>query len=86
MLYVPCTTPPLPGTDVLSLDFVQLTDGRMALPTYSALDRLIDGCGPDQPWVVLPSSKLEEIGESAPYDVILLDVPLPEDVRRRVGG
>lgn len=85
MVYVPCTTPSPPGADTLSIEFVEIPDGQTALPVYSALDRLVDGRGPHQPWVVMPSQKLNEVAESVPFDLILLDVSMPDEHRRRVG-
>jgi hypothetical protein len=63
-----------------------LSDGRLALVAYTALDRLVDGCGRDQPWVVIPAAKLDEIDQHQPYDLILLDVEIPEEQRRKAGG
>jgi hypothetical protein len=59
-------------------------DGRVALLVYSALDRLLDCCGVHQPWVVVPTEKLDEIDRYAPYDVILLDTEIPAELRREV--
>lgn len=56
-------------------------DGRVALLAYTALDRLADCCGPHQPWVLYPTDRLEELGQSQPYDVIYLDMPIPEEFR-----
>lgn len=57
-------------------------DGRVALLAYTAMDRLSDCCGPHQPWVLYPTDRLEELGQSQPYDVIFLDMPIPEELRR----
>lgn len=71
-------------TDTFVPDRRTTEDGRIALLVYSALDRLIDCCGPGQPWIVVDTGKLEAIGEHAPYDVILVDVDIPADLRREV--
>jgi hypothetical protein len=95
VVYVPCTASDSP--DEVSLDLRELSDGRIALLTYSALDRLVDCCGSEQPWVLLPSAKLDEVGRSAHFDVIVLDVEIPRSTagawpdggrvqRRRRGG
>jgi len=57
-------------------------DGRVALLAYTALDRLGHCCGPHQPWVLYPTDRLHELEQSQPYDVIYLDVPIPEGLRR----
>jgi hypothetical protein len=60
----------------------RLEDGRLALPAYSALDRLVDGCGEAQPWVLVPVDAVEVVCTSSDCDVVLLDVPLPTELRR----
>jgi SseB protein N-terminal domain len=85
MVYVPCTTPSPPGADTLSIELLHLPDGRTGVPAYSALDRLVAKCGPHQPWVVMPSEKLDEVAEHVAFDFILLDVGLPAEHRRQVG-
>jgi hypothetical protein len=83
LLYVPVADPDV--GDEMTLEFHHLDDGRVALLAYTALDRLVNGCGPNQPWVILPTAKLDEIDRYQPYDVILLDVPIPEDQRHEAG-
>ncbi|HEX3649862.1 MAG TPA: SAV_915 family protein [Pseudonocardiaceae bacterium] len=73
MLYVPVRDY-ADNVHDLTVDFRRLPDGRLALPAYTALDRLVAGCGTAQPWVLLPTAKLDEIAEHTPYDVILLDM------------
>jgi SseB protein N-terminal domain len=85
MVYVPCTMPSPPDADTLSIEFLEMADGRTGLPAYSALDRLVAHCGPQQPWVVLPSEKLDEVAEHVAFDFILLDVDFPAEHRRQVG-
>lgn len=85
VLYVPVADYQ-PGRADLTVDFRQLPDGRVALVAYTALDRLVAGCGPEQPWVLLPTPKLDEIGRYMPYDVILLDVRIDEQGRRKGGA
>lgn len=58
-----------------------LHDGRTALLAYTALDRLADGCGPHQSWIVYRTEELGVLRQTCPYDVIILDQPLPEAAR-----
>lgn len=58
-------------------------DGRVALLAYTALDRLAACCGPHQPWLLYPTDRLPELEQSQPYDVIYLDLSLPEELRRQ---
>jgi len=84
MLYLPCDGF-RSGGDELSVDFRCMRDGRLALLAYTALDRLVNCCGQDQPWVVVPASTLDELDLHQPYDVILLDVEIPTELRRKPG-
>lgn len=67
---------------------VRLADERVALLGYTALDRFIDCCGEQQPWVLFETSKLGDLHAAKPFDLKLLDVPLPDGVRSamEVGG
>jgi hypothetical protein len=86
MVYVPTgqrsTTESPDGTEISStIELRRTGDGRTALLVYSALDRLIACCGEHQSWVVVKSEHLQKIYAAQPYDVIMLDAPLPEDIR-----
>lgn len=81
MVYVPVGAVP-DGEDV-EIVFRRTLDGRMALVLYTALDRLVDCCGPHQPWVVMPTEKLGEVKKVQPFDVVYLDLEMPEEERER---
>ncbi|WP_203336506.1 SAV_915 family protein [Nocardioides limicola] len=68
--------------EVRDVRMVLLDDGRVALLGYSALDRFIDCCGEDQPWAVFETAKLGELHATKPFDLKLLDVPWPDDLRQ----
>ena len=81
VVYVPCA--PLDQDDEgLSVDLRRTREGKLALLVYSALDRLIICCGEQQPWVVLPTANLEKIRENTDFELILLDIEIPDDFRR----
>lgn len=81
VVYVPCSsTEPQDGQ--LSLDLRQLEDGRTALPVFSSTESLVRCCGPNQPWVAMPSDKLDGLDNLIGYDGLLLDVEIPEELRR----
>jgi hypothetical protein len=84
MLYLPCDGFRSVDEELL-VDFRRMRDGRLALLAYTALDRLVNCCGQDQPWVVAPVSALDELDRHQPYDVILLDVEIPTALRRKPG-
>lgn len=78
-LYVPVRGEPEDGH--VEFEMRALQDGGIVLLTFSALDRLIDGCGEHQPWVVVESPKLSEMQPTGGWDVVAMDCPLPEALR-----
>ncbi|MGC4748388.1 SAV_915 family protein [Micromonospora sp. DT201] len=74
-----------PGDDRLSVDLRRTRDGRMALLVYSALDRLVKCCGDQQPWTVMPATDLEAIRLDTQYEIVFLDLEIPDEFRRRSG-
>ncbi len=85
MVYVPCEGPPAEDGNA-TVDLRQTRDGQLALLVYSALDRLVACCGDQQPWVVMPTSQLDTVGQHISFDMILLDVEIPSEFRRRPQG
>ncbi len=81
VVYVPCS-PLTPKDEELSVDLRQTREGKLALLVYSALDRLVTCCGEQQPWVVLPTANLEKIREKTHFELILLDIDIPDEFRR----
>jgi hypothetical protein len=82
MVYVPCSQADV-SDDSLNVDLRPTRDGRLALLVYSALDRLVDCCGDEQPWVVMPTANLEKVRLETNFELILLDVVIPDEFRRR---
>lgn len=60
-------------------------DGRTALLAYTALDRLVTCCGAEQPWLLVPTERLSEINATQAYDVVYLDLAIPEEHQHRAG-
>ncbi|GAB2632557.1 SAV_915 family protein [Nocardia goodfellowii] len=56
-------------------------DGRIACMAYSALDRLHECCGSDQPWMWTTTVSLDALYQARPFDILLLDVFIPEEHR-----
>jgi hypothetical protein len=46
---------------------------------------LVDCCGDEQPWVVMPTVRLEQVRQGTRFELLLLDVEIPEEFRRRAG-
>jgi hypothetical protein len=84
-VYVPCS-PIRPGDTDLTVDLRRTRTGQVALLVYSALDRLVDCCGEAQAWTVFPATELEKIQEATGFELILLDVRIPEHLRRTGEG
>lgn len=80
MVYVPTRQAHCQAEDI-EVELRPLEDGRVALLAYSALDRLVACCGDAQPWALLPASAVDEVAEGTPFDVVLLDIELPEELR-----
>jgi hypothetical protein len=84
-VYVPCS-PVREGATELTVDLRRTRSGQVALLVYSALDRLVDNCGEHQAWTALPAADLERIREATGFELILLDVCIPEHLRRGAEG
>lgn len=91
-LYLACR-PDNSGGDVM-LELREW-DGGQVVPGYSTLDRFLEGCGRDQPWILVPSERLAEIGlektgsafEPATFRFeVLLNASLPHGARGTAGG
>lgn len=59
-----------------------LADGRTTILAYTALDRLIEGCGKSQPWVAIRTDELNGLRANLPFDVVSMDVDVPPELRR----
>jgi len=47
------------------------------------VQRLVECCGPHQPWALVKSEHLGRVHQAQPYDLIVLDSDLPEELRHR---
>lgn len=72
VVYVPTTEEPDVAARRVLLHRVE--DGRTALYTYSAIDRLHRWYLPDTPWLLCDVAALQRIHEQSPYDLLFLDV------------
>lgn len=92
---VPVTNPGLPNALFLptaktpknfgsaEIELRKTTDGKMALVAFSSVQRLVECCGPHQPWALVKSEHLGRVYQTQPYDMILLDSDLPKELRHR---
>lgn len=72
VVYVPTTDEDDRAARRLVMHTVE--DGRTALYTYSAIDRLDRYYLEGNPWVVLDVAALQRAFEAAPYDLLFVDV------------
>ena len=68
--------------DEMVFEVRQASDGGLALPVFSRLDRLTAALGPDQPWVALPLHNVQVIMGGSGVDRVLLDPDAAPDARR----
>lgn len=85
VVYVPCAEEVQDPADARPV-LRRARDGRLTLLAYSALDRLHDGCGYGQPWVLLPLDALDEVQRTQGVEMILLDVNIPVEYRYQPEG
>jgi hypothetical protein len=83
IIYVP--TGPAQAPEELTVDLRATRDGRLALLVYSAMDRLITHCGPEQPWTVMAAEDLDRVQEATGFELVFLDLDIPEEQRRKAG-
>lgn len=81
VLYLPCADDVVDPADARP-ELRRTRDGRLALLAYTALDRLHTCCGAGQPWVLVRTPALDAIGATDRFDLLLLDVVVPEPHRR----
>jgi len=80
VLYLPCVDETVVAQDA-RVQLRTTRDGRSALLVYSALDRLHACMGETHPWMVVPTERLTLFWEESPFDLVLLDVVVPEHER-----
>ena len=77
VVYVPCA---VDDHDERHAVLRYTNDGRIALPVYTALDRL-HTCAGDVPWALMDWAGLERVQEEESFDLIIQDIYIPEDIR-----
>lgn len=79
-LYLPLVPDPDGGGQLVVVQ--TLADGRRGLLAYTALDRLADACGHEQPWMLVMTSELDRVRQAQPFDVVAFDISVPAQHRR----
>ena len=72
VVYVPTTDESDPAQRRVVMH--QVEDGRTALYTYSAPDRLDDFYLAGHPWVLMDVATLQKVHDQTPYDLLFVDV------------
>lgn len=80
MVYVPIA-PARFGDDQLEVDLRETRDGRLALLAYSTREELMRCCGERQAWALMPTSGLERVRLETGFQLILLDLEIPQGWR-----
>lgn len=84
VLFLP-TGAPVPGESgtsaEASIELRNTPDGSIALVAFSSLEQLVECCGEKQHWVRVSTEHLPKLHAHKPYDLIMLDSPLPEGLR-----
>lgn len=74
-LYLPLVDDPSGAGQIPAVR--KLSDGRRGLLAYTALDRLADKCGMNQPWMLMMTSELGTVRDQQPFDVVAFDLEIP---------
>lgn len=77
VLYLPVRELPKGG---LLAEVHETTDRRQALFVFTALDRLLDTCGRNQPWKLVQTVALDAIQETQPFDIVAFDPEVPRNM------
>lgn len=83
-VYVP-TEPSHDHESELTINLRRTENGQLALLVYSTLEHLVASCGENQAWVQIPTDELDSLHDELPYDIVLLDVALPDEMREDGG-
>jgi len=60
------------------------TDGlTRTFGSFTAVDRLVKCMGPNQPWALFLTENLKDLAEKQPFDVIMLDQRIPQELWRQ---
>lgn len=76
VVFLPCDRPLAPGESDVDLRTYETAEGS-ALPVFSSLDALVEGCGDHQPWLGIPVDLLGELQRRCGADEVLWDAILP---------
>lgn len=68
------------GASEVHVEIRGLHDGRTALFAYSSLPRLVQCCGPVQPWVEVAPGRVHDVQRMAGVDVVVWDAELPTEL------
>jgi SseB protein N-terminal domain len=72
--------------DEMVFEVRRASDGGLALPVFSHLERLTAALGPDQPWVALPLHNVQVIMGGSGIDRVLLDPGAEPGTQRWTDG
>ncbi|WP_066912877.1 SAV_915 family protein [Millisia brevis] len=80
VLYVPCVDH-VGAIEDAQFSYRETRDGRLAFLAYTSLDRLHNGLGDEQPWVLMPLAAINAQYVHRPWDLTMLDLNVPRNRR-----
>lgn len=75
-----------PGEEEVTLELRRTEEGQLAVLAFSSLGVLVAGCGEAQPWVAVPTERLDDLVRLSGADVVLWNVGLDEEQRHDEEG
>lgn len=76
VLYVPCIDH-VEAIEDAQFSYRETRDGRLVFLAYTSLDRLHDGLGDAQPWVLMPLAAINAQYVHRSWDLLMLDLNVP---------
>lgn len=80
-VFIP-SEPMTPEDQQANLELRETTEGALALVSFTSLEQLVEGCGEQQAWISIPEAEVQQLAAQVGAQVILQDVPLPDQQRK----
>lgn len=74
------------GMTGVNFELRHFPNGEVAALAYTSHLRLVNCCGDDQPWVLMPSERLLALQSQLRFHRVILDLDLPDDQRLHEEG
>lgn len=84
MAFVPAEPASVRSGDAV-LELRRTVDGDLVVLAFGTVEALVEGCGPDQPWICLPADGVPDLVRGAGADGVVWDAALEPAQRHRAG-